>query len=134
MNLELLEQLKQKLSHEKELSSVWLFYMDNFADHREFIEVGEPTHNPLVEAAVTMVCQQMFGKDVAFSDLLLIRIADYQFIHGPFAIAGRMGGLIYFEDKRMGLIAVAEFPPSEEVKYARFSGQIMRSSANSWLN
>ncbi len=134
MNLELLEQLKQKLDHEKKLSSVWSFYMDYFAAHREFTDLGEPTENSLIEAVVTQVGQQLFGGDDTVSDLLLIRIADHQFLHGTFVIGGRMGGVIYFEDKQMGLVAVAEWPPSKEVKYSRFSGQFMGSPGQSWLN
>lgn len=134
MNLALLESLKQKLSEEKDLSSVWSFYMDNFADYQEFTNLGEPTKNPLLEAAVTQICQQMYGRQVAVRDLLLIRLADYQFVHGPFIIGGRIGGVIYFEEKQMGLVVVAELPPSEEVKYSRFSCQIMGKSRQSWLN
>ena len=134
MNLELLEQLKQKLDHEKKLSSVWSFYMDYFAAHREFTDLGEPTDNSLVEAVVIQVGQQLFGGDDTVSDLLLIRIADHQFLHGAFVIGGRMGGVIYFEDKQMGLVAVAERSPSKEVKYSRFSGQFMGSPGQSWLN
>jgi hypothetical protein len=128
MNLNLLEELKQKLSPAKNLSSVWSFYLDNFADYQEFTDLGEPTENPLVEAAVTQICQQMYGREIAVRDLLLIRLADYQFVHGPFLVGGRMGAFIYFEDKQMGLVAVAEVPPSQEVKYSRFSCQIMGKS------
>ena len=131
MNLNLLEELKQKLSQAKNLSSVWSFYLDNFADYQEFTDLGEPTENPLVEAAVTQICQQMYGREIAVRDLLLIRLADYQFVHGPFLVGGRMGAFIYFEDKQMGLVAVAEVSPSQEVKYSRFSCQIRGKSEQS---
>ena len=134
MNLDRLEELKQKLSQEKELSVVWTFYMDHFADHQEFIEVGGPTSNSLVTTVVAQVAQQMFGRKGTVSNLLLIRIPDYRFIHGPFMVEGRTGGVIYFEDTKMGLVAVAEHPPSQEVKYARFSGQPMKRQSKAWLN
>ena len=89
MDLNRLEQLKQKLSQEKNLSSVWSFYLDNFADHKEFTDLGKPTKNRTVEAVVTQICQKMYGKKAAVTDLLLIRLADYQFIHGPFIKIGR---------------------------------------------
>lgn len=134
MKLDLLNQLEQKLSQEKELSSIWSFYMDNFADYQEFTNLGEPTINPLLEAAVTQICQQMYGREVAVRNLLLIRLADYQFVHGPFMIGGRIGGVIYFEKKQMGLVVVTELSPSQEVKYSRFSCKIMGKSRQSWLN
>ncbi|MGH2412878.1 MAG: hypothetical protein ACRDEA_04115 [Microcystaceae cyanobacterium] len=132
MNLERLVQLKQKLSHEKKLDSVWSFYMAHFADYQEFTDLGQPTNNSLVEAVVTQVGQQLFNE--AVSDLLLIHIADYQFIHGPFMLRGRTGGVIYFEETKMGLVAVAESPPSKEVKYSRFSGQLIPPPSQPWLN
>ena len=134
MNLNQLKQLKQKLAQEKNLSLVWSFYQDNFADHEEFTDLGEPIKNPTLEAVVTQICQKMYGKKIAITDLLLIHLPDHKFIHGPFLVGGRMGALIYFEDKHQGLIAVAELPPSQEVKYSRFSCQIMKTSDQAWLN
>jgi hypothetical protein len=33
MNIKRLQELKQKLTDEADLSNIWLFYMDNFADN-----------------------------------------------------------------------------------------------------
>lgn len=122
MKLERPKQLQQKLLKEKDLSKIWLFYMDEFADHPEFIEVGGLKSDPLLEAMIPQICQQMFGKQVPITDLLLIYIPEYQFFHAPFLAGGRTGGLIYFEEARTGLLAVAtNFPVSDEVKYSRFS-------------
>jgi hypothetical protein len=41
-------------------------------------------------------------------------------------MGGNLGGVIYFEDVQMGLVTVAEMPPSIDVKYARFSGKPAR--------
>lgn len=122
MQLYRLKQLKQKLLRDKDLSKIWLFYMDEFADHPEFIEVGEPKPDPFLEAVVPQICQQMFGKKVPIQDLLLIYIPEFKFFHAPFLVDGRTGGLIYFEESKTGLLAVATgFPTSDEVKYSRFS-------------
>jgi hypothetical protein len=122
MKLARLKQLKQKLLQEKDLSKIWLFYMDEFADHPEFIEVGSPKSDSFLEAVIPQICKQMFGTQVNIADLLLIYIPEYQFFHAPFVAGGRTGGLIYFEEERIGLLAVATgFPMSDEVKYSRFS-------------
>jgi hypothetical protein len=126
MDLARLQQLKQKLLHEEKLAVVWSFFMDHFADHPEFIALGERAHHDFVEAVVAEVGRQLFGADGVASGLLLTRLAGQQFVHGGFTMGGRIGGVIYFEDAQIGLVAVVDRPPSTEVKYARFSGRIIR--------
>jgi hypothetical protein len=122
MNLDRLQDLKQKLMREPDFSNIWLFYMDEFADHPEFTDTGEAVANPFLEEAIPKICQKMFKKTMAVTDLLLISIPEHQFFHAPFLVEGRIGGVIYFADINMGLIAVAaESPPTAEVKYSRFS-------------
>ncbi len=131
MKLTQLQQLKQKLLKAADLSEIWLFYMDNFADVPDFIEVGEPKQNDFLEAAVPQICQQMFGRKTKVTNLLLIYIAEYQFFHAPFHADNRIGGLIYFEDINTGLLAVsAEFPPTDVVKYSRFSSPPQSQASN----
>ncbi len=122
MKIDRLQELKQKLAVEKELSDIWLFYMDHFADYPEFTELGKPARSEYLSAILHKCCQQMFGKAIKITDFLLIYIAEYQLFHGPFQVEGQIGGVIYFEDIKIGLIAVSEeFLPVSEVKYSRFS-------------
>jgi hypothetical protein len=117
-----LEELKQKLLHEKALPPVWAFFLDHFGENPDFIARGERADHPFVEAVIAQVSQQLFPKDGAIGGLILTRVAESQFIHGGFFMGLRPGGVIYFEDARIGLLAVADIPPSIEAKYARFSG------------
>jgi hypothetical protein len=48
-----------------------------------------------------------------------IYLAKYRFFHGSIGIEGRYGGMFYFEDIKMGLLAIPGEPPM--VKYSRFS-------------
>ncbi|WP_243458441.1 hypothetical protein [Nostoc sp. UIC 10630] len=44
---------------------------------------------------------------------------------------GRIGGVIYFEDIKIGLLAVsADYPPTDAVKYSRFTEMIQLSAPN----
>jgi hypothetical protein len=64
----------------------------------------------------------LFGRAVKITDFLPIYIAEYHFFHAPFQAERRIGGVIYFEDIKVGLIAVsADYPPTDAVKYSRFS-------------
>jgi hypothetical protein len=122
MNLDRLQNLKQKLVQAQDFSDVWEFYMDEFTDHVEFIEVGRPVSHPFLEAVIPKICQQLFGQDVTIANLLIISIPEHQFYHAPFQADRRIGGVFYFEDINVGLLAIsAQFPPTDEVKYSRFS-------------
>ena len=122
MEIERLQELKHKLASEKDFSKIWNFYMDNFADHAEFTDLGEPTNNKYLHTVIPKTCQQMFGNKIKITNFLLIKIAKYKFFHGPFQVDRRIGGVIYFKDINIGLLAVsADFPPTDMVKYSRFS-------------
>jgi hypothetical protein len=67
----------------------------------------------------------MFGKETKITDSLLIHIAKYRLFHGAFQVKKRTGGVIFFEDIKVGLLAVsADYPPTDMVKYSRFSEMI----------
>jgi hypothetical protein len=134
MNLAKLQELKQKLIQDAQLPPVWTFFMDHFADKPEFIALGDRARHPLVEAVVAQVAEQMFPKDGKVRGLMLSRLADQQFLHGGLMMGRRIGGVIYFEDAHIGLIAVADTPPSIEVKYARFSGRPIADRGEPSLN
>jgi hypothetical protein len=122
MNIDRLQELKQKLTSETDLSNIWVFYMDHFADHAEFTDLGEPAYNEYLDAVLHKTCQQMFGRAIKINDFFLIYIAKYRLFHGAFLVEKRIGGVIYFEDIKIGLIAVsADYPPTDAVKYSRFS-------------
>lgn len=128
MKIKRWKELKQKLTNEKDLDKIWLFYMDHFADHPEFTDLGQPAQNQYLNDVLFKTCQQMFGKKIKITDFLSIYIAEQKLYHGPFQVDRRIGGVFYFEDIKVGLIAVsADFPPTDLVKYSRFT-EVMQLS------
>jgi hypothetical protein len=75
MNIDRLQELKRKLTNDADLFDIWLFYMDHFADHPEFTDLGEPADNEYLDAVLQKTCQQMFDRAIKISDFLLIYIA-----------------------------------------------------------
>lgn len=131
MKIDRLQELKQKLTHVADLSHIWSFYMDHFADQPEFTDLGEPADNEYLDAVLHKTCQQMFGSAIKITGFFLIYIAPYRLFHGAFQVEGRIGGVIYFEDLKIGLLAVsADCPPTDAVKYSRFSEVIQLSAPN----
>src|SRR5581483_3897588 len=98
MELSRLKELKNKLLHDKELAPVWKFFFDHLAEDPEFLALGERTEHAFVEAAVAQVGRQLYPHAPPAGSLLLTRLAEQQFIHGGFFVAGRPGGVFYFED------------------------------------
>jgi hypothetical protein len=130
MDLARLQELKQKLLYEEKLTVVWSFFTDHFADHDEFVALGEHTRHPFVEAVLAQLGQQLFADKGTVRNLILTRVPEQHFLHGGFGMAGRVGGVIYFEDVGVGLLAVSPLPPSIDVNYARFSGQPIKRYTN----
>ena len=125
MDLTRLQELKQKLLHDKDLAPVWLYFLDHFAENPAFIALGERVDHPLVEAVIDQVSKQLFPRDGKVVGVLLTEIAEPKFLHGGFFMGLRPGGVFFYEDIGMGLLVVPDLPPSIEVKYARFSGRPM---------
>jgi hypothetical protein len=121
MQIEKLLQLKQKLQQEKDLSKIWLYYMDEFGDRPEFVDLGEAVQNDFLLTVIAQVCQQIFGKPTNIDGILTIYLKEYQFFHAPFMANDHIGGVIFFEDINTGLIAVSS-AGSKLAKYSRFTG------------
>ncbi|MEH2111347.1 hypothetical protein [Nostoc sp.] len=67
----------------------------------------------------------------SLTGFFLIYIAQYRLFHGPFQVEGRIGGVIYFEDIKVGLLAVSmDYPTTDAVKYSRFSEIISLLASN----
>ncbi len=109
------------LLNEKQLSKVWLFYMDYFSDHKEFTDLGKPIQHSVLEKIVPIISNKIFHE--TSQNLFLITIPEYQFIHGSFFVGNRIGALIYFEENCKGMVAISELLPSNMVQYSRFTGQ-----------
>lgn len=123
MDLTRIQELKHMLLHDKDLAPVWLYFMDHFAEDPEFIALGERVDHPLIEVVLDQVSKQLFPRDGKVVRVILTQLQEPKFLHGGFFMGLRPGGVIFYEDVNMGLVAVPDLPPSIEVKYARFSSR-----------
>ncbi len=121
MNLNRLKRLKIKLTTEKEFSNIWLFYVDNFMNKPEFNAAGHPVEKKELHSILKQTCRYMLGREIKIHDFLIFHIPDYQFFHGAFHIDSGLGGIIYYEDIQMGLLALTELCDYGIVKYSRFT-------------
>jgi hypothetical protein len=122
MKIKKIYQLKEKLQREKDLSKIWLYYMDEFGDRPEFTDLGELVENDFLATVIAQVCQQIFGKLTTKVDgIMIIELREYQFFHASFMSNNHIGGVIFFEDINTGLVALASANDSL-AKYSRFTG------------
>jgi hypothetical protein len=129
MNFKKFQELKRRLVEGTNFSETWEFYMDHFTDSPKFIEMGQPVHCEELNEIVRATCQEMFNKSAKVDTSIVIHIPESKFFHGPIQVGKRMGGMMFFEDIEMGMIAVsAEYPPTPETKYSRFTIKLRMSS------
>ena len=134
LNLDLLQVLREKLLHDKELSPIWTYFLDHFGDHDEFHRLCKPGRNPLVEASLAAMGLQVFGRKMNIPDLVLVRLPAHEFLHGSFSIGNRIGGVLYFEKDHLGLAAMTQIMPPGDTKFARFSGHVVNQSREPSVN
>jgi hypothetical protein len=130
MDLSKLATLKTKLLSAKNFGEVTGYFLDHFGDDPAFLKLGEPITDEFLEQVLGQVAGQLFHKAVVIHGLRLVRLPEHEFVHGGFGVEGKIGTLLYFEDERKGLIAIAWSLSPPETKYARFTG---RPVPQSWL-
>lgn len=119
-NLNNLKELQLRLDREKNLGKLWEFYMDKFADRPEFLDFGQPVDHPFLQQIIPLLTQQMFKKKPR--DIFLIKIPESDFIHGSFWVDNQIGGVIYFDKKLKGMVAISGPNLSGNMQYSRFTG------------
>src|SRR5262245_21134653 len=126
MDLSLLETLETKLHEATRFSDVWDYFLTHFGEDEEFMALGERAGDPFLENILAQVGAQLFGRQVVVvENLALIRIPEYDFIHGSARIEGRPTSVMYFENIHKGLLAVIWAPGSGETKLVRFTGRAL---------
>jgi hypothetical protein len=121
MDLSLLDTLKEKLTTGKDFGEVWEYFLDNFGEKPEFLELGRRKHDPILQQILSQMTIQLFGKEAPLREIMFLEVAEKSFIHGGCILGNKMSNLIYFEDVQVGLLAIVwSFTPSE-TKLIRFS-------------
>ena len=121
MDLSLLDKLKEKLTHGKDFGAAWEYFMDNFGEKPEFLNLGQPARNDLVEQILSQIAVQLFARETPARELMLIHLPEKSFFHGGVVLGNKMANLFYFDDVQVGLLAVVWSLSPSETKLIRFS-------------
>jgi hypothetical protein len=127
MDLQKLSTLKEKLMIAKDFKEPWEYFFDNFGENPLFLELGEQAENPMLQAVITKIGQQVFQReDISVNHLLLTEIETHQFCHGAGFIEGQVVTIFFFKDIDMGLFAMAL--GGSDISLARFTSLELKTN------
>lgn len=126
LDLRKLNMLKMKLMQEKALHVVMTYFFDHFGENEEFLEISQPARHELLESIIaqsvgSLLCSKT---QAVLLNFLLLHVPKHQFYHGAFVINGKMANVIYYDDIKMGCIAVIT-SEGGMTNFIRFSAQNM---------
>ena len=95
-----IEQLEYLLQHEESFEKTHAYFMDNFAEHREFAEIGERVSVPYITTMLGELCSQFFKKKaIELHNRTVIKVATLQLLHGFVQVEGHL--MVFFYCKRI---------------------------------
>jgi hypothetical protein len=99
------EELKNLMITAEDLSEVWVFFLDHFAESKEFIDKGVFTRKKLLEKLILYMIKKLFHIKTKKIDVKLLKIAKYNFYHGSALCKGIFCSIMYFESDDIGMLA-----------------------------
>jgi hypothetical protein len=109
------EELKETLATSKDLMQV----LDRFMD-LDLTAASKPIRpSQRLIHIVGAALEQAFGPRTRLVEFMCFRVARHRLVHGAIVVDGRLGTLLYAEDRRMGIISVCG--PGDLVTVARMT-------------
>jgi hypothetical protein len=118
--------LKTLLVNAENFSEPMNYFFDVLTADPGFVAKGKPLKDKNIEmrfrGIVEILHQRMApGLEIQPQRPLLLWLKQFEFAHGSFAVANRLGVAFYFRDLDSGLCALAPIDGSTEVVFSRFS-------------
>jgi hypothetical protein len=132
MNLEHLTTLKHKLVTANNFKDTWEYFFEHFGGNPNFLKLGNRVTNPLLEAIVAKMSQELFQQSSHINQLLLTEIEAYHFIHGACLLEDHIVTILFFTDIDMGLFAISM--EEMEISLIRFSSMKIEMNNNTFLS
>jgi len=121
MDLEKLKVLKEKLITDDSFEKVSKYFLDNFGENREFLDVGCSRGNEVIETALMKIGEYFCEKNVPILGLSLRYIEDYSFYHGCAMVGEKIASVFYFDDVHVGMINLIHGVYDSRVEFIRFT-------------
>lgn len=124
LDLQKLEDLKEKMQLEEDFGVIWKFFFDHFGENPEFMALGEragETMHFFLEPILEGICKQVVNREVMVAQFILTEIRERNFYHGPCLTDVGIAVVFYFDDLKMGMFSLTPALGSGLVHYGRFS-------------
>ena len=106
MDLQHLNQLKRRLLEGDDYADVLMHFLEVFGNDPSFMELGELVQNELLMHIICEGAREFLPEPICLDWVMLVHIAEANFIHGSFLLSGRVANVIYFPDAGVGVFAV----------------------------
>lgn len=123
VDLQKLEDLKEKMQVEEDFGEIWKFFFDNFGENEEFMNLGAGADESMrlfLEPILESICKQVVNRDVMAAQFILTELPDQKFFHGPCLTDAGIAVVFYFDDLKMGMFSLTPGLGSGLVHYGRF--------------
>lgn len=124
LDLERLEDLKEKMQVEEDFGEIWKFFFDHFGENPEFMALGrragEDMHS-FLEPILENICKHVVNREVMAAQFILTEAPGRNFYHGPCLTDAGIVVVFYFDDLKMGMFSLTPTLGSGLVHYGRFS-------------
>ncbi len=126
MDLSLLETLRYKIAAGKVFADTFEYFYDHFGENPEFFDAGEPAEDELLVKMLGHIGGAIFQTDkIKLDRLALVKIEEYDFIHGGMTMNGAMANVIYCTDLQKGIVVVHRPGKNPPTQFARFSAELL---------
>jgi hypothetical protein len=116
--------LQERFLAATDFSEFWGYFLDCFAEKREFMQLGAPAETEPVEVLIAYIAGKMLGRVVEPTGLRLAKIPEPGLVHGACMIEGNITCFLYFEKVEKGLLVATG--DNGKTNYARFTWQFDR--------
>ena len=122
MDFAKIQDLKRQLAICTNFASFWEYYLDNFADDPEFMNLGQPMDTAPMHRILGEIAVRALGKPaVALVNPMLIEQPESGLIHGYCTVSEYMMCIRFFLYMDLGMAILTPAKGKGETKYARFS-------------
>ncbi len=123
--------LRQIMLNETNFSTIYTYFLDNLGDDPKFQTIGKTVKRPKLKNIVTKIGKEVTGTG-HITKLVLIKIPQYPFIHGPLFVDNCISNLFFFEDISVGLISI--LLPTMDTHFTRLSYTTENEIRNATIN
>ena len=121
MDIAKIQDLKRRLAECTDFGAFWTFYFDNFAENKEFLNIGRQVTGRRMHQLFAEVGARVLGETgLMVLKPILVEQPESGLIHGSCMVRRKVMCILFFTDLDMGMAAVSDFEKGGTV-FARFS-------------